>query len=652
MGKIGENLLEDAGKKGIAKAIDLLVDKYIVPKIEEIVNSPKDILTLEDLFKIYLDKRYNIDKYINTIVFHNENKIIDELYIPLTIVHNNKRDKIVLNKSMKNIFNSPIKYLIIDTAGTGKSTLVKFLSTHCVENEWAIPFVIELRRMERNQSIEEFILNDVKLVCKTIEFVDIKDLLRRGNFIFFLDGYDEILEENKKEATKKIRNFVISADNNCFILTSREDDGLNEFNDFIKYHIQELNKNEAYELIKKYDNYGKVSESLIDEIEKDENYDALKEFLGNPLMVSLLYLTYQYKGVLQYKKSIFYRQVYDALYDRHDKTKGIGKVHEKKSKLDIEDFCKILCAMGFLSVKQNQIEFSKDEIIKLISQSLNLFPNIETNEYDYLDDILHAVPLFKEEGINFKWVHKSFSEYFSAVFICQEYKEYQHSIFQRLLEVDNAQRFYNMLDFCYDIDYKGVTDYLIYPILQQYVIFCENKNKNNIYPFLDIENFYQFIDNIYLIKFDNKPRPKKRNMFNDYLDTFKILRQNSINSISYLTYVSKSENIIMAVQRKAKYDIIKLLYRKNMDLFRKISVKDYPQKFLKKINDKTVYTLFSDTLQQNNIYIEHREEFLTYIFRKNADFRGNILDLEKCKQKLQEIESEKNKISDNFFILS
>ena len=105
MGKIGENLLEDAGKKGIAKAIDLLVDKYIVPKIEEIVNSPKDILTLEDLFKIYLDKRYNIDKYINTIVFHNENKIIDELYIPLTIVHNNKRDKIVLNKSLIHLLN-------------------------------------------------------------------------------------------------------------------------------------------------------------------------------------------------------------------------------------------------------------------------------------------------------------------------------------------------------------------------------------------------------------------------------------------------------------------------------------------------------------------------------------------------------------------
>ena len=182
-------LKHEAGKK-LAEAQSSLLKKDIENKKLESIIIKKDELIIK---QAELLKLYNIDKYINTIVFHNENKIIDELYIPLTIVHNNKRDKIVLNKSMKNIFNSPIKYLIIDTAGTGKSTLVKFLSTHCVENEWAIPFVIELRRMERNQSIEEFILNDVKLVCKTIEFVDIKDLLRRGNFIFFLDGYDEIL---------------------------------------------------------------------------------------------------------------------------------------------------------------------------------------------------------------------------------------------------------------------------------------------------------------------------------------------------------------------------------------------------------------------------------------------------------------------------
>lgn len=652
MKKIGENVIEEAGKKGVSKVVDLLVDRYIIPKLEGVVNSPQDILDLEEQFKIYLNKRYNIDKYINTIVFQNVNKTVDELYIPLTIIQNGKRNKIVLNKTMKNIFNTPIKYLIMDTAGTGKSTLVKFLSTFCVENEWGIPFIVELRRIEKNQSIENFILDDVKLTCKKVSYADIKDLIRRGDFIFFLDGYDEILEENKKEITKEIRNFVTASDNNCFIITSREDDCLNEFNDFSKFHIQELEKHEAYELIRKYDNYDETSENLINEIEKDENYSALREFLGNPLMVSLLYLTYQFKGVLQYKKSIFYRQVYDALYDRHDQTKGVGKVHEKKSKLDIEDFRKILCAMGFLSVKQGKVEFTKDEIIQLIIESKNVFSNITTNECDYLNDILHAVPLFKEEGVNFKWVHKSFAEYFASVFICQEFKECEKSIFNSILEVDNNQRFYNILDFCYDIDYKAVVDYIICPILEEFISFCESGNKNsNHNAFAELEDFYQFIDNIYLIKFDDKPRPKDRDSLKDYLDVVQILRDNDINTFSYLSYVSRNENVIMAVQRRSKYEIVKLLYRKKIDIFKSVSVKDYPMKFLRELKKEKIYNILSEGKDQSEFFTDYREQILSYIFHHSFDFDGNVLDVEKCKQKLKQIKSEQNKISDSFFQL-
>ena len=330
MKELGKNMVEEAGKKGVGKAIDLLFDKYVNPKIEMIANSPQDILDLEEQFKTYLSKRYDINKYINTIVFHNENKTIDELYIPLTIVQNGKQNNISFSKGMNNIFDTPIKYLIMDTAGTGKSTLVKFLSTHCIEKSWGYPFVVELRRLEKDQLIEEYILNDVQLICKKVKRVDIKDLIRRGDFIFFLDGYDEIVEDKKENVTKTIREFVTSSDRNCFIMTSRDDDLLSEFSDFKKFHIQELTKEEAYELIRKYDNYGEVSKSLIDEIEKDENYNVIKEFLGNPLMVSLLYMSYEYNRVLHHKKSIFYRQVYDALYFRHDSITWDANIHEKK----------------------------------------------------------------------------------------------------------------------------------------------------------------------------------------------------------------------------------------------------------------------------------------------------------------------------------
>lgn len=651
MNKFVDGMADAAGKKGIEKTIDLLVEKFINPKLDKLINAPHDIFILGDLFNEYLKKKYDNDKYINTIVFQNESKTIDELYIPLTIIQNGKRNKsMILNKEMNNIFEEPIKFLIIDTAGTGKSTLVKFLSNLCIEKNWGIPFVIELRKLEKNQSLESYIICDIQLNNQNIKDVDVLDVIRRGNFIFFLDGYDEILEENKKNVTKSIREFVTYANNNSFILTSREDDGLSEFGNFTKQHIKELSKNEAFELIKKYDNYGNTSDSLISEIDKSENYEALKEFLGNPLMVSLLYLTYRHKTVLQYKKNIFYRQVYDALFDRHDTTKGIGVIHEKKSKLDSEDFRKILCGMGFISIKDGKIEYTKDQIINLINNSKEIFPNITFNSDDFFQDILHAVPLFKKDGVNYKWTHKSFAEYFAAVFICQERKEYEAKILKDILSTENNQRFYNMLDFCYDIDYKTVSENLILPVLEEYIVNCENKNKMNNSLISEIYAFYQFIDKVYFIKIDTKNRPKNRDIITDYIEAVNILNHNDIYHFSYLNYISKNDNVIMMVQRTKVYEIIKLIFNKKLDLFKEIRAKDLPLKFIKDLTEIGVYNIFEP--KEEHLWIENNSEAIfNYIHHCNTDFMGKILDIDKCKNKIEEIRREKNKISSDFFSL-
>ena len=652
MMKIVESTLEEAGKKGIGKAIDLLVDKFVNPKLEKILNTPQDIFIIHDLIWEYLNKKYENDKYMNTIVFQRESKTINDLYIPLTIIQNGKRNnKLVLNEDMKNIFNEPTKMLIIDTAGTGKSTLIKFLSILCIEKQWGIPFIIELRKIEKKQTIEAFIIEEIQLNSANLKDVDIIDLIRRGDFIFFLDGFDEILEDNKVYLTREIRRFIKYAEKNNFVLASREDDCLSEFGDFVKYHIKELTKTEAYNLIEKYDEKGKISKDLINEIEKNENYNALKEFLGNPLMVSLLYLTYQYKGVLQYKKHIFYRQVYDALYDRHDTTKGVGVVHVKKSKLDIEDFRKVLCAMGFISLKAGRIEFDKDKIINMIDESIGLYAEIKANSADYLDDILHAVPLFVEEGLNYKWAHKSFAEYFAAVFICQECKEYENKILQEILNNENNQKFYNMLDFCYDIDYKAVIDNLVYPILVEFISFYDEANKkHNSIELWEVENFYRFIDNVLFVKFDNTTRPKNRDVMNDYIEVIKLLKIYGAKSFSYMSYLSRSENFIMVVQRKPIYEIIKLLYRKKMDIFKEVRVRGYPMKFLKEIKKIGVYDVFHN--DQDSVILKNRNAIVSCIYHHNGDFNGHILDINKCKGKIKEIEIEQSRMSNDFFSLN
>lgn len=649
MNKISENIATEAGKKGAARAIDLVVDRFILPHLEKICSAPKDIFILHELFKEYLNKKYESDKYMNTIVFHDTNKTITDLYIPLTIVQSGRKGKITVDENMKNIFDDPNKMLIIDTAGTGKSTIVKFLSLLCITKEWGYPFVIELRRLEKEQSIEEYVIKGIKLNSDKIADVDVKDVLKRGRFIFFLDGYDEILEENKAYVTKAMREFMVDADENSFIITSREDNSLSEFSDFIKYKIKPLNKDEAYELIRKYDENGVVSEALINEIEKNKNYEALKEFLGNPLMVSLLYLTYRYKGVLQYKKHIFYRQVFDALYDRHDSLKGVGAKHEKKSKLDIEDFRRVLCAMGFISMKQGMVEFDKDQIMELITQALKVFPEINADKNMFLNDILYAVPLFVEEGINFKWAHKSFAEYFAAVFICKECSDCEEQILAQILLTDNNQRFYNMLDFCYDMDYKAVTNNIVYPILCEFITFYENAVGDKSTELFDVKVFLKFICESFLIKIEDKPQPKDRDIINDFIKAVNLFQNEVGENWSIISYLSKSENVILLSKHNHFYELIKLMYRKELDIFFSPRVKTYPLKFLKDLRVGT-----SKVLDNSRYYeiIQNNEDAITSaVFHNDSDFDAHILDIEKCKKRVQTIEDERKRVNPDFFSL-
>ena len=133
----------------------------------------------------------------------------------------------------------------------------------------------------------------------------------------------------------------------------------------------------------------------------------IDDFLQNPLLVSLLFVAFDYKQTIPLKKHIFYRQVYDAHFDSHDLSKGDGYVHEKKSKLDIDDFDKILRFIGFECIKQQKIEFSKDELLLIIEHAKTFCVGITFNASDLFEDLLKSVPLFCQDGGYYKWVHKS-----------------------------------------------------------------------------------------------------------------------------------------------------------------------------------------------------------------------------------------------------
>lgn len=230
---------------------------------------------------------------------------------------------------------------------------------------------------------------------------------------------------------------------------------------------------EAYDLINRYGQSGERAKKLINVIKQEhKNFTVLTEFLVNPLLVSLLYKTYEYKEELPYRKIEFYRQVYEALFNDHDKSKD-AYVRPKKCGLAIREFECVLRYLAFFSMQKWCLEYeSVQNLLVDVKESIDIATGINgVKPEDYVHDLLHAVPIFQKDGGAYRWTHKSFMEYFAAQCICIEMDtNIKEKLLKKMSSCEKGAKYYNILDFYYDMDLKGVRKYVLKPFLEEYIV--------------------------------------------------------------------------------------------------------------------------------------------------------------------------------------
>lgn len=458
--------------------ISSVVEVWIKPKLRELYKNNKiknDVYEniFGEKFEDYLKRAYERNNVMNTVVFQNRPKSIEELYIPLTLQsHHTDIEDIIIDGNHENIISKIKKMVITDSAGMGKSTVLKKMFIDCIHSNFGVPIFIELRKLTKENRIIDEIFKELNPIDEEFDRNFILTLIKRGDFVFFLDGYDEIPLSERKSVTEDLQSFISKSSENLFILSSRPQTAIASFVNFHEFNIKPLEKNEAFELLRKYDEKASIAEQLIKIITEEPKSNNLEEFLTNPLMVSLLFKGYEYKNTISYKKSIFYRQVYDALFENHDLSKGGAFVHDKLSKLDIEEFHMVLRIVAFLTWKKGKIEYDKDEILKYLRKA-KLHTTISFKESEFLEDLVANVPLFYKDGNLYRWKHKSLQEYFSAQYICTDTKEKQEEILNNIYFSKNFDDYLNVLDLCYDIDYKTFRKSIIYNFV------CEALNYYN-----------------------------------------------------------------------------------------------------------------------------------------------------------------------------
>ncbi len=347
---------------------------------------------------------------------------------------NLRRTKIETNK-IENLFVEGSCITLIGTAGSGKSTLVKFLFVNSIKSNYKIPLKIELRYLNSyDNDLITYIKEEIIKFSKIAESDRIiEKLLLSGSFVIFFDGYDEVSSSKKEKITNDICRITKRYNKNSYILTSRPFVNIDMIENFHNYHVCDLSEEEIESFIKRQ--FGEAEQELADKIIEtisNEESKTYKSFLSNPLLLSMFIITYQTDSNIPQKKSDYYNQVFNTLYSVHDTSSKLGFVREKKSGLSKEDFIEILKRFSFKSFFNQKYSFTSEYFdlqLNRLKKDLKLSFAID----DIVYDLEVAIGILTQEGLEITFPHRSLQEYFAALYVTTISSANKNKIYEFLL---------------------------------------------------------------------------------------------------------------------------------------------------------------------------------------------------------------------------
>lgn len=366
-------------------------------------------------------------------------------------------------------------YIISGTGGGGKSMFMRYLWLSLFEDPAGrIPFFLELRNLNRftHQVFEDFIYHSIIRSGSNISQKNFHQALKNGDFVLFLDGFDEINFERRTHFEEMIIDLQEQNPEITIVVTSRPDERFSGWTQFSVVDVLPLSLGQTKNLIKRapYDeDQKKFFLSRLDKI-----YKQYTDFLSNPLLAYMMLVTFAFNPDIPNKMFPFYEQAFEALYHRHDLTKG----YRRKFHCEIEKqkFIRLLSFFCLKSYYDQNYEFTIFDLSEIIDD-VKKIEKIEVNTNDFIKDLIESVCIIKLEGLTYTFTHRSFQEYFAAYCISRVAIRNVDHIFSEF-----SNRYSDsVLKMVYDINADVLREKYIIPNARKYSKFIDRKSDRGIY---------------------------------------------------------------------------------------------------------------------------------------------------------------------------
>lgn len=432
--------LATATAKSAAKPAGLFIKEFGLDLYNSITAS------FQSCFQGHVSATYKRCSRMKNILYRDQSVDLLSQY-----VHNNFTDHnnhIVSDSQSVSKLISGDRLLICGTAGAGKTMFMRWSALTLIDgmkNTGRIPLFLELRYFEDvflQSSLEEYIYSKTSSLDESSTFGQFKEGLKSGLFIVLLDAVDEVNPNSRDKIVSKIMDFVEMYPKCGLVLSSRFDEKLESIQELTVLRTMPMDQLQIIEVISKLEYDSEVKKKLIDRL-NEGTYEELKEFLSNPLLATIMLLTFDHSADIPTKLTAFYQQAFEALYQRHDAAKGAYK-RTHYAALPIDRFQSIFSAFCFQTYLEYKFEFSELDLSSAFSSAC-AYCQEQIDPTLLIRDCMESVCLIQREGLENVFSHRSFQEYFCAFFISRYREENVGELIQAVASMENRSAVLQML---------------------------------------------------------------------------------------------------------------------------------------------------------------------------------------------------------------
>ena len=318
------------------------------------------------------------------------------------------------------------KLIVLGKPGSGKTTFLKYLALQCSNGKFQVnkvPIFITVKDFAQAVHSPTLLVYITQLAqADGIALSEMTKILKHGRALILLDGMDEIKEEDNQRVLQHIYEFASQFERNQFVITCRIAAQEYHFDKFTEVENSDFN-------LQQIGNFASNWFSVVDPVKSErfmqklQENESIQELANNPLLLTLLCLTFQETAEFPWSRLDLYQEGTNLLLKKWDSNKDVERSQVYKN-LSVQQKQDLLSQIAFSTFERNEYFFKQQELEQYIADYISNLACVNSEKLliDSLSviksiELQHGLLVERARGI-YSFSHLTFQEYFTARQIC------------------------------------------------------------------------------------------------------------------------------------------------------------------------------------------------------------------------------------------